>query len=50
MNNKQQHYSSPTADLLVVRFEENIMSPNWSKKANTPGEIEDEESGRTYGF
>ena len=35
--NKKQLYTAPEAELLVVRFEENIMSPN----GNAPGLTQD---------
>ena len=52
MNKLKELYSSPTTTILVVRFEAGILqgSPQWSKSANTPGEIDDEDTNRTYGF
>ena len=32
MNKTKSLYSAPSAELLVVRFEENIMSPKYSSK------------------
>ena len=45
-------YTSPEVELLVVRFGGNLLtgSPQWSNTPNSPGEIENEDSGRTYGF
>ena len=47
MKKLKELYSSPTTDFFEVRFEVNIMSPEWGAK-NEPGEIEDEEDEDIY--
>ena len=37
--NKKQLYTAPEADLLVIRFEENIMSPSFSPNGLQQGNI-----------
>ena len=34
--NEKQFYTSPEVDVLVVRFEANIMSPGQNQKLNDP--------------
>ena len=43
MNKTKELYSSPTTELLVVRFEGNIMSPNFSSKGTEYMETDSEE-------
>lgn len=33
--NKKTYYETPQAELIVVRFEENIMSPNYNQDYHT---------------
>ena len=46
---KKTDYQKPTCEILVVRFEENIMSPNnsWSKNpvSSTTWGAEDDDNG-----
>ena len=46
---KKLLYSAPEAELLVVKFEENIMSPTWSNP-NQAGTMGDEDSDNTFDF
>ena len=41
---KKQLYAAPEAELLVVRFEENIMSPNYNENQHTEY-LDSEEDG-----
>ena len=41
--NKKLLYSAPEAELLDVRFEENIMSPTFSSKGTETMSVEEEE-------
>ena len=41
--NKKQLYSAPEAELLYVKFEENIMSPTFSSKGTETMSVEEEE-------
>ena len=45
---KKQLYSAPEAELLVVRFEENLLGTQWTK--NQAGDIGDENEEYTYDF
>ena len=45
----KNNYEQPSAELIVVRFEENIMSPQFGAK-NQPGMVGDENEENTYGF
>lgn len=45
MTKLKQTYLSPETDLLVVRFEENIMSPNYGGTGQAGGNTEDEDYG-----
>ncbi len=38
---EKQLYTAPAADLLVVRFEENVMSPVYGAKGFAGADIED---------
>ena len=46
---KKSFYEAPEAELLLVKFEENIMSPQYGAK-NQPGVVGDENEDNTYGF
>ena len=46
---KNNNYVTPESELLIVRFEENIMSPQYGAK-NQPGVVGDENEDNTYGF
>ena len=46
---KKNNYVTPESELLIVRFEENIMSPQYGAK-NQPGVVGDENEDNTYGF
>ena len=41
MNKTKQAYDRPTTDVLVVRFEENVMSPVYGAKGFAGADIED---------
>ena len=41
MNKTKQGYVAPLSELLVVRFEENIMSPNYGAQGAAGQNIED---------
>ena len=41
--NKKQLYSAPEAELLVVKFEENIMSPQFSRTGTETMSVDDVE-------
>ena len=45
MTKLKQSYLSPETDLLVVRFEENIMSPVWGGSGQAGSGTEDEDFG-----
>ena len=49
MTKLKQTYLSPETDLLVVRFEENIMSPNYGGK-NQPGSGLGEDPNYSYDY
>ena len=40
---KKLLYSAPEAELLVIRFEENIMSPQFSTKGTETMTVDEEE-------
>lgn len=40
---KKQFYEAPEAEMLMVRFEENIMSPQFSRTGTETMSIEEEE-------
>lgn len=45
---KKLLYTAPDAELLVIRFEENILSQKWTQ--NQAGTIGDEDDDYTYDF
>ena len=45
MTKRKQSYLSPETDLLVVRFEENIMSPVWGAPGQAGSGTEDDNFG-----
>lgn len=49
MNKTKQGYVAPLSDLLVVRFEENIMSVKWGGN-NQAATMEDEDDDRSFTF
>ena len=42
MNKTKQGYVAPLSDLLVVRFEENIMSPNYGGAGKAGNSVEED--------
>lgn len=49
MKKLKELYSSPTTELLVVRFEENILSVKWGGN-NQAATMEDEDDDRSFTF
>ena len=46
---EKQLYTAPAADLLVVRFEENVMSPAYGAKGAAGGSLGLDDDENDYG-
>ena len=48
----KQFYEAPEAEMIFVKIEKRLLdgSPQWSRQANDPGFIENEDEDRVYGF